>query len=459
LATAIRAIKTTPTASEPGILSRLGSSLKVGSARLRQRYARQIRHAAALALLLPTTAMAAPYVWTTVTMPAGSGAACGDGSPYKFFVNTNPLSTKTIVMFEGGGACWAQGSCLGQGGVLSAVNPSGIPDNYMSSLSAQAKLGLVTPFTTRVALLGTTTQTQSWNMVYIPYCTGDVHVGNQVAVYSDSDPANPRVEYHRGNVDVKAVAAWLGQNMAHPSELLVTGFSAGGVGSTAQYATIRNAMNPTQSALLADSGPLYPAPRSGTAAQYPSLPLHNKIRSAWGLDGANGIITQSVQQYPGYIDVNDMGSVSTALGRLFPNDRIAYALFQQDADFSNFSYVDFYPAIAAATGSTQASMINVLWRKDIANLTTALNAATKNVGYYIPYGRQLNKSHCLTIATWDGTGIAELAIPSVNTLVDHLLNPPPGPAGGPVMRVMQKSQQMPAETAVEWFLINVLGLS
>ncbi|MDI1302676.1 MAG: pectin acetylesterase-family hydrolase [bacterium] len=419
-------------------------------------FRRTIRRWAALSILLPTAANALPYVWETVTLPAASGAACADGSPYRFFVNRNPLTTKTMVMFEGGGACWTQGTCVNKSGsILSAVNPNGIPENYMSSLDAQAKLGLVTPFTSRVALLGTTVQTQSWNMVYVSYCTGDTHLGNKVSVYSDEDPASPRVEYHRGNVNVQAVAAWMKKNMARPDQLLVTGFSAGGVGSTAQYAAIRESLNPKRSALLADSGPLYPAPRNGSAAQYPSLPLHNTIRSAWGLDDSAGIITQSFQKYPGTFDVNNMGSVTVGLARLFPNDRLGFALFQEDADFSRFSYLEFFPEIKNASGDLQKQLINAKWRQDISAWTKAMNLAPANLGYYIPYGRPVNMSHCLTIASFDGTGIDELLIPSVGTFVDNLLST----SGVAVIRANQKTQKMQPTTAVEWFLINVLGLA
>jgi hypothetical protein len=424
-------------------------------------YSRLLRRsAAAAALMLPKIALAGaltPLVWNAVTLPASSGAACGNGSPYTFFVNPNPLSSKTIVMFEGGGACWTQADCLGKTGVLSAVNPDGIPTNYMSSLTTQSKYGLVSPMVSRVPLLGTTTETQGWNMVYVAYCTGDVHVGNQVTVLDDADPASPRTQYFRGYVNAKAVAAWLGAHMAHPAQLLVTGFSAGGVGSTANYALLRTAMAPKKSALLADSGPLFPAPRGGDVAQYPSLPLHTQIRSAWGLDGAQGIITQSAAQYPAQFDVGDMGSIAPALGRLFPADRFGYALYQVDDDFSLFSYLKFYPAIAALPADQQFAPVNALWRKDIANMTASIDAAGGNVGYYIPYGRQVNKSHCLTIATFDGTGIVDYAIPSVETFLENLVDAPAGTAGGPVMRVQQVTQQMPPETAWEWRRVNVLG--
>ena len=73
---------------------------------------------AATALLCTATAQAGYYTWETVTLPAASGAACGDGSPYRIFVNRALFTKKTVVMFEGGGACWSQGVCEGDGGIL-----------------------------------------------------------------------------------------------------------------------------------------------------------------------------------------------------------------------------------------------------------------------------------------------------------------------------------------------------
>lgn len=426
-----------------------------------ERLRKPLRTLAATALFLPTAALAAPYIWTEVTLPADSGAACGDGSPYKFFVNTNPLSSNTVVVFEGGGACWQQAACIGKNGLLGASNPNGISDSYM--YTGGGLMGQITPLISRINLLGTTTKTQSWNMVFLPYCTGDVHTGNKIAVYSDYDAANPRVEYHRGYRNASAAAQWLAQNLTSPAQLLITGYSAGGAGATANYITLRNALKPWwSSALLNDSGMLYPAVRGGSIAQYPSLPLQTRIRDAWGLDLPDGIITQIMNQYPGQMDINNVGSLTLSLGRIFPNDRIGTATFQEDGIYSAFSYTAFYPDIAAATGSTQAALLNRLWRQDLANFTAYMNEAPANVGYYIPYGRPLLKSHTLTTLTFDDTGIADLNKASVNDFINDLTDPYAtswsfwnGWSTRPVQRSWQQTQTMPPDT----ILMAVISLA
>ena len=72
------------------------------------------------------------YQWQTIALAPETGAVCGNGSEYKFFVNRVPNTSNTVVYFEGGGACWDYESCSGQTGIQGARNPDGIPDDYMS---------------------------------------------------------------------------------------------------------------------------------------------------------------------------------------------------------------------------------------------------------------------------------------------------------------------------------------
>lgn len=375
---------------------------------------------ATAASLLCAAAHAGYFQWETVELPASSGASCGNGTPYRFFVNRTPFSTKTVVMFEGGGACWDQGACKG-GTLLDAVNPDGVPANYMSDFSRQAKLGLVTPFTMRLHPLQSV-QTQSWNIVYLTYCTGDVHTGNKVSVYDNVDPSKPMSYFHRGAVNAKGVAAWMAKNMKQPDHLFLTGFSAGGVGSAALYPAFRDTIKPKKMALLADSGPLFDVPRNATPEQAPSVLLHNKIRDVWGLDGANGLVTELITKYPTAGSADNLGSITAGLGKIFPNDRIGYANFQEDTNFSAFSYQKFYPEIANAPDKeTRLKLLNQKWRQEIGPWITQMQSQP-NIGYYIPNKRELNGSHCLTIVTFGGTSIVEAGLKDVGRFVDNLLD-------------------------------------
>jgi Pectinacetylesterase len=374
----------------------------------------------ALALWLPAGwAAAAYYVWETVTLPASTGAACGNGTPYRFFVNRALFTSDMTITFEGGGACWDQEACEGKGD-YSASNPDGIPANYMSLPNAAAG-GLVTPFSARLDPFQGV-QTQGDNLVYMPYCTGDVHTGSATVVYDDADPRNPRVQYHQGKANIEAAADWLKKHLGRPDRLVLTGFSAGGVGATANYAIARDILQPRgRATLLADSGPLFNAPRGSTKEAHPSLPLHEKIRATWGLDGPQGLVTQLATKLPA-LDINNMGSLNTALAAKYTKDRFGIMLFQEDGIFSAFSYLDFFPDIAGDPDpKRRADRINALWRQDIAQSLPPLDAQP-NISYHIPFYRNFNEAHCLTIVDFSGTGIEEAGIADLTPFIDKNLD-------------------------------------
>jgi hypothetical protein len=384
--------------------------------------------------------------WEAIEAPAESGASCGNGTPYRFFVNrtTTPADMKkTVVVFEGGGACWEQNACQMKDGVLGATNYKGIPTNYMSTGLALG--GLITPFTSRNHPLQKV-QTQSWNIVYVPYCTGDVHTGNRIAVYGDADPAKPITYYHRGGKNGEALANWLGRYFPKQDKLLVTGFSAGGTGGTAIYGLIRLAVQPKQGALLADSGPLFQADRNASPDDAPSVLLHNKIRVAWGLDGDDGLASKMIATYPNAGTVDNLGSLTTGLAKVFPQDRFGYALFQRDMVYSSFSYTKFYPEIAAApVGTKRDALLNVKWVKEVNTWIDAMKPFS-NIGYYIPYGRNFIKAHTLTIATFDGTGIKEANLPDVGAFVDNLLD-----QSKPLIRAYETQRTVQSPTGLAFF--------
>src|SRR5260221_1755957 len=104
------------------------------------------------------------------------GAVCGNDSQYKIWVNYSNKSDNLVVVLEPGGACWDYDSCTGKDGIRGAANVDGVPDDHYV-------LGeIISPFLNRDA---EESPSKDWNMVYVPYCTGDVHTGNRVVTYHD----------------------------------------------------------------------------------------------------------------------------------------------------------------------------------------------------------------------------------------------------------------------------------
>lgn len=347
------------------------------------------------------------YAWQTIQMAPETGAVCGNGSPFKFFVNRVPNTSNTIVYFEGGGACWDYESCSGDFGIRGARNPDGIPDDYMSLLNPGASL--VSPFVVR-AHPWTRVKTQNWNIVYVPYCTGDIYSGDTVAVYEDPTGQNdPLVWHHNGIRNTRAVVAWMKENLQRSGQMLATGCSAGGVGSFTNYYTNRRDLAPTRSYLINDSGPVFTAPINGDPEVYPSVPLQNHIREAWGLDAPDGPLEYIAAELP-LLDLTDLGTLYPALSAALPGDRMGHTHFWDDLNYSSYSYERFYEEIENEPDQAQReAMIRARWYTDTERLKSEL-ANLDNVGYYLPRYRAVNESHCTSIIEFANSDIQELGL-------------------------------------------------
>jgi hypothetical protein len=322
------------------------------------------------------------YTWERVALP---GTKCGNGSQYKFFVHKTS-SPNLLFFFEGGGACWDYDTCSGRAGILGAANPNGIADDYMTQFTAKYVSPIVNgadpgiPGRSRTDLA-----TKDWNIVYMPYCTGDVHIGNRQTTYLDTTGGQPPLTWnHAGYTNTTAAVSYAHAQFPSVNKLLVTGFSAGGTATAAAYYFVRRGINPGRGYYLDDSGPVFPAPSASSL----SRPLHTQIRAAWGLDGV-------FSQLPATFDPNDMGSINRMVALEFPYDQIAYTGYTRDYNYSRFSYERFL------TPNDKESVLGY-WDEDQDHLISQLDGFS-NTSYFIPYERQINQSHCSTIITFIGS--------------------------------------------------------
>jgi hypothetical protein len=315
--------------------------------------------------------------WIKVELP---GTVCGNGSQYKFFVNYSSSSNNLVVAFEPGGACWDYPSCAGVGGIRGAANPRGIPDDHMSRYQYLNFLRR-----TDVNPAG------QYNMVFVPYCTGDTHAGNNVITYTSSEPMDGGTGpggtaeltfYHHGHKNSLAVSDWIRTTFATVPKMLVTGCSAGGAGAILNYHFLRQAMG-TQAQcgyLLNDSGPIF-------HTDGPSRQLHDKIRASWNTDSVlDGLSQLSI---PIEELKKDYGKLNTALARKYPSDRLSIVAYRMDLNYSLYSYQRFFP------GSTE-EQIHALWEEDMQRLIRTYQSEP-NMAYYFPYFRSDNCSHCVSI--------------------------------------------------------------
>jgi hypothetical protein len=327
--------------------------------------------------------------WITVPL---EGAVCGNGSQYKIFVNWHEGAKDLLVMLEPGGACWDFDTCSGKAD-LGAAHPDGVPDDL-----------LFDPLTKNLSPLmrrDVEGLTKDWNMVFMPYCTGDVHTGNNVIVYQDPEGVEPDLEFHHnGHNNVMAATDWMANQFPGTDRLFVTGCSAGGAGSLINYHFFRSRIDAQRGYLMDDSGPIFPS--GGWSAK-----LHEKIRSSWNVDSVFGELP------PGYEIDDDFGVLNTHLAELYPDDRLSTVFFQRDFNYSRYSYERFYPDM------TKEKILEY-WAED-TDLMTALYEPHPNMAYYLPYWRGLNDSHCVSIISYLDTEIEEQGVDLgdfIGTLLD-----------------------------------------
>jgi hypothetical protein len=93
--------------------------------------------------------------------------------------------------------------------------------------------------------------------VFVPYCTGDLHAGNNVASYTGS--SGPAQAYdHLGHANVLAFLPRITATWPAPRKLTIAGSDAGGYGALFNYATIRAGFHAGETYLIDDSGPPLP---------------------------------------------------------------------------------------------------------------------------------------------------------------------------------------------------------
>jgi hypothetical protein len=124
------------------------------------------------------------------------------------------------VYFQGGGACWFGENCDLH------LEPSYKP---RVAEDEPQRYGGIFEFDNPANPFA------DYSVVMAPYCTGDVHLGNNVATYEapaaeDHEPHSLTI-HHKGVVNAEAALDWTYRNFPDPKKIFVTGSSAGAIPS------------------------------------------------------------------------------------------------------------------------------------------------------------------------------------------------------------------------------------
>ncbi|MBL9107139.1 MAG: hypothetical protein JNL82_39960 [Myxococcales bacterium] len=195
-------------------------------------------------------------VWQWVDFPE---ASCRDGTPTGIGVRRGE-SDNLVVFFEGGGACFNGFTCL--------ANPDHFDlDDFIAWVDPAGSRGLFDRD-------HPANPVADWSVVYVPYCSGDVHAGDNHGVTIVDAPG---VQSFAGYTNVDAYLRRVVPTFGGAPEVLVTGVSAGGFGSGFNYHRLARVFS-GKVTLLDDSGPVM-------RDDYLAPCLQAQWREVWNFDG------------------------------------------------------------------------------------------------------------------------------------------------------------------------------
>lgn len=148
----------------------------------------------------------------------GGNTKCSDGSSFSFF-SRDAVKDKVLLFFQGGGACWSEYTCNTLTTYKATVSENDNPvywKNGIFDLGNKAN-----PFA-------------DWTIVFVPYCTADVHIGAAIGNYSG------KVLHHQGRANSQSALNYIFNKHSEASEFFVTGSSAGSIGASFYAGVIAN---------------------------------------------------------------------------------------------------------------------------------------------------------------------------------------------------------------------------
>ena len=178
---------------------------------------------------------------------------CRDGSAAGIAVNLNSASQKLMIFLEGGGACFDAQTC--------SSNPPKVGNKMPNAVGVFDRAKMENPV-------------RDWNFAYVPYCSGDVHMGEaeDVTVAGVTGP-----QQFLGRRNLQAFLNRLVPTFAKAEQVLLTGVSAGGFGASANNEFVQWAFGSVPVTMIDDSGPAF-------SNMFLPKCLTDLYRKYWGID-------------------------------------------------------------------------------------------------------------------------------------------------------------------------------
>ncbi|MER3450909.1 MAG: esterase [Thermus sp.] len=275
-----------------------------------------------------------PY-WQEVQPP---GTVCSDGSPWKFYVSPGDPK-RVLIDFQGGGACWNAQTCAPES---RTYRKKVDPQELLLAQGIYNRMSIANPFF-------------GWTHVFVPYCTGDLHVGRATVDYGGFKV------HHQGARNALAALEYVFRNYPKPDRVFVTGCSAGGYGAVFWADKILSTYKNVQIAVCGDAA-------LGVATRdFPG----NRVWNA------------RLPELPGLGPNPSVEEIYRALAQTYPS-----AAFSQYTTQLDGTQIYFYGLMKGEASPSQATAQEWALR---AQASLKALAQEKNFTYYLAPGSQ----HCI----------------------------------------------------------------
>ncbi len=222
-----------------------------------------------------SASVSAPAGWHYYNFP---GAMCRDGSPLGIYVRYGSVN-KLMIYMEGGGVCISPHFCDHNPANMNQVFPGGSLNGESFAGSLVVESGLQAPYTD--GIFDTTNAANpflNWNQIYVPYCTGDAHIGTNASGNVPNDFGVATTQHFVGHLNMQLFVSRIVPTFKAVEQVVLTGSSAGGIGAGLNFGLVQDAFGTSVPVTLIDDS--FP-PFTGT--NYITPCLQSLSDGLWGL--------------------------------------------------------------------------------------------------------------------------------------------------------------------------------
>jgi Pectinacetylesterase len=319
---------------------------------------------------------AVDYDGETIT-PRCQSTLTLDLARYSFFVKRG-TENKLLMYYQGGGVCWSGATCcLNTCDQDVDENGSDNPNNGFGTGFADLN-NPNNPF-------------RNWNVVFVSYCSCDIHTGDNNQTYSSPvcqalAGVTSKDVQHRGYDNAKLAEKFAREHFLDPDEVFVTGSSAGAFGAQTHVTPLARIYAASNVNMLADAGTFEPT-QAFVDSAFPNWGLPNNFDKL-KLEGVDASVVNSPLLLEGTLE---------AVARTFPNVNIAQFVAQYDGGTGGLG--GFYHVMLNDT-NTNLTTVTTVWPRwwdsscayhasaaaQMANIEAVTSGENDNYRYYFGSG-------------------------------------------------------------------------